>query len=181
MVKDFLALLNQGKVPRGPEILAASDPGFVARVEQASRLEWFPAAPVVKLADTARTLMGAARWRSVHCAVAGELAQRPLFRAFAEGMRSVFGATPAAYCRIFPMVLQQAHRNCGSIEYASIDRTAAQVRFTQCPVESLSQGMLEVFAGTLEGLVSPVTHGVRVEVEYAPGADSAILWVRWGR
>ncbi len=179
MVKDFLVLLTDGKVPAGPEILAASGPGLLKQVEQTSRLEWIPAAPIVKLADEARTIVGAEKWRSLHRGAASDLMQRPLFRALTQGMRTVFGATPAAYCKIFPIVLNQAHRNYGPIEHVSIDGTTSKVRFTQCPPDALSLGMLDVFAGTLEGLAARTARGVRVDVEYKPGADSAALVVRW--
>lgn len=181
MVKDFLALLSDGKVPSGPKILDAAEPGFAASVGQASRMDWLLAAPVVKLANAARALIGADQWRAVHRAAAGDLVERPLFRAFSRGMRTVFGATPASYCKIFPLVLNQAHRNYGPIEYAAISPTAARVRFAQCQPEGLSRGMLDVFAGTLEGLVTPAACNVRVEVEYTPGASSAAVDVRWDR
>ena len=179
MVKDFLALLQDGKVPQGAEILAFAEPGFAKRVEESSRIDWLAAEPVVKLAEKARSLLGTDQWRSVHRAVAGDLVQRPLFRAFSLGMRTVFGATPAAYCKIFPLALKQAHRNYGSIEYVSIGKTAAQVRFSGCPTEALSRGMLDVFAGTLEGLVIPTARNVSVEVEFEPGADNAVISVHW--
>jgi hypothetical protein len=181
MVKDFFALLRGGKISQGPEILAAADPTFLRLVEESSRLDWLAAEPVVKLADHARALLGAEAWRAVHRAAADEVAQRPLFRTFMQGMVRLFGASPAGFCKIFPTLLNQAHRNYGAIEHAPIDETTALVRLLRCPRAALSRGMLDVFAGTAEGLLAPSARGVRVEVEYKPGADNAALTIRWER
>jgi hypothetical protein len=181
MVKDFFALLRGDKISRGAELLAVVDPSFLRLIEESSRLDWLAAEPIVKLADRARTLLGAEAWRAAHRAAAGEVAQRPLFRTFMQGMERLFGASPAAFCKVFPTVLNQAHRNYGSIEHAPIDETAALIRFLHCPPAGLSRGMLDVFAGTGEGLLSPMARGVQVEVEYKPGADNAALSIRWER
>lgn len=180
MVKDFLAMMRDGRVPKSSEILAAVSPEYLRMVEASSRLEWLDAAPVVQLADTARALVGAEAWREAHRATAGELTQRPLFRAFFSGMKSVFGATPATYVKMFPSVLAQAHRNYGPIESENPGRDSAVLRFVKCAPEGLSRGLLEVFAGTIEGLVAASAKGVSARVEYASGATSAAIWVRWG-
>lgn len=179
MVKDFLALLRDGRVERGQEILAMADAGLVESVEEASRIGWLPAAPVVRLADRACTLLGPKHWRAVHHRVAGELVARPLFRAFMQGMGSVYGTTPAAYGRLFPIVLQQAHRGFGSITSERRGELGVAVRIEDCPEEGLSRGMLEVFAGTLEGLVSSVASGVVVELAYVAGSRQAAIELSW--
>lgn len=179
MVKDFLATMREGRVPKSSEILRAVSPEYVRMVESCSRLEWLDAAPVVQLADSSRALVGAEAWREAHRATAGQLAQRPLFRAIFTGMKSVFGATPATYVKMFPSVLAQAHRNYGPIEYETPGRESAVVRFAKCAPEGLSRGLLEVFAGTMEGLVAANARDVSSKVEYASGATSAAIWVRW--
>jgi hypothetical protein len=179
MVKDFLALLRDGRVERGHEILAMADPGLVESVEEASRIGWLPAAPVVRLADRACTLLGPRPWRAVHHRVAGELVTRPLFRAFMQGMGAVYGTTPTAYGRLFPVVLQQAHRGFGTISSETRGETSVALRIDDCPSEGLSRGMLEVFAGTLEGLVSSVAQGVTVELAYVAGSRQAAIELRW--
>ena len=179
MVKDFLRLLREGRVPKGGEILARVEPEYVRIVEACSRLEWLDATPVVQLADTSRAIVGAEAWREAHRATAGDLTERPLFRAFFTGMKSVFGATPGTYVKMFPSVLAQAHRNYGPIESETSSRDEAVLRFVRCPPEGLSRGLLDVFAGTMEGLVAASAKGVTAKVEYSSGATSAAIWVRW--
>jgi hypothetical protein len=190
MVKDFMALLRGGRVPRGDEIVARADAELLGALADASRLSWMPAAPVVRLADEARTLLGPVRWRAIHRETADELAERPLFRAFMQGARAVFGATPGTFCRIFPRVLEQAHRNYGPIVAHAVDESESVIRFEDCAPEGLSLGLLEVFAGTVEGLIAPSartasasrpgsTASVHADVEYVVGARRAAIVVRW--
>ncbi len=176
MVKDLLGLLRTGKVPRGAEIVALADPELVRRVDEATRLEWLPSAPIVQLADRARTLLGGPRWRAVHRAAADELAERALFRAVTRGMRVVFGNTLATQCRIFPLVLNQAHRNHGTIDLVATRPDAATLRLRGCPPAGLSLGLLDVFAGTIEGLLA--SQKAVVDIDYVVGASDAALRVR---
>ncbi|MBK7397767.1 MAG: hypothetical protein IPJ34_16080 [Myxococcales bacterium] len=178
MVKDLLASLRAGKVPRGAEILGLAEPDLVRRVDEATRLEWLPSPPIARLADKARALLGGPRWRAVHREAADELAERALFRAVTRGMRVVFGATLATQCRIIPLVLNQAHRNYGTIDLTTSGPRAATVRIRGCPPEGLSQGLLDVFAGTVEGLLAAASIRSVVDVDYVVGSSEAALAVR---
>lgn len=179
MAKDFLALLRGGRMPRGEDIIARADAGLLRSIDGASRLAWMPADPMVRLADEARALLGPEAWRAVHRKAADELAERPLFRAVIQGARAVFGATPAGFCRIFPRVLGQAHRNYGPIVAHAVDDDESCIRFQDCAPEGLSLGLLDVFAGTIEGLIAPIASTARAGVEYVPGARHATITVRW--
>lgn len=179
MVKDFMALLRGGRVARADDIVARAAPELLRAVEDASRLAWMPAAPVVRLTDEARVLLGPVRWRALHRETADDLVERPLFRAFMQGAKAVFGATPATYTKMFPRVLEQAHRNYGPIVARTTGERESVVAFDDCAPEGLSIGMLEVFAGTIEGIVAPTARSVQVDVDYAAGSRRAALVVRW--
>lgn len=176
MVKDLLALIRDGKVPRAAEIFALAEPSFVARVEESTRLEWLPSAPIVRLADQACNLLGPRAWRHVHRGLADDLAERALFRAVTRGMRVVFGRSLAAQCRIVPLVLNQAHRHHGTIDAIADGPDRATIRILGCPPDGLSLGLLEVFAGTIEGLLGVSRMRAEAEVVYvAGGRDAAIV------
>ncbi|MEB2311202.1 MAG: hypothetical protein OZ928_05100 [Polyangiaceae bacterium] len=179
MVKDFVAELRSQRVPRSSELVAALDRDMLREIDEAARLEWVPAAPVARSADTLRALVGPAAWRALHVQVAAELAERPLFRALIHGARLVFGATPATFSRIFPRALSQAHRNYGRITGEVSGARSFTIRIEDTPSQGLSLGLLDVFAGTFEGLLAPLASGVRCDVEYTPGARRALLVVRW--
>jgi hypothetical protein len=179
MAKDFMAAMRSGRVPRGEDIVARADAELLRSIADASRLAWLPAAPMARLADEARTLVEPTMWRAVHRRNADELAERPLFRAVIQGARAVFGATPTGFCKIFPRVLAQAHRNYGPIVARTIDDGGSMICFDDCAPEGLSLGLLDVFAGTVEGLVAPIAPTVRADVEYVPGARRATIMVRW--
>lgn len=178
MVKDLLALIRDGKVPRAAEIFALAEPGLVSRIEEATRLEWLPSAPIVRLADAACTLVGPRVWRAVHRGLADDLSERALFRAVTRGMRVVFGRSLAAQCRIVPLVLNQAHRNHGVIDAVVDGPDQATIRILDCPPEGLSLGLLEVFAGTIEGLLGVSKFRAEVDVVYAVGGRDAALVAR---
>ena len=133
LAKQTLAELRRLDGPEHRKVLELTGETIITRVESASRIEWLPVELHFATLRAMNEVMGLEAGTELFHGLFSSLVEGPAFAALVRGLRAIGIRSPASFLKPTPRSLPMIFRDCGRVEFESVDERCALHKFRGVP------------------------------------------------
>jgi hypothetical protein len=131
LVKEQLAAIDA--LPDGSKIRTAVPATTIARIDEASRVDWLPIEVLLDLLEAALTTLGIDQAMSHWRRSTLRSFETPLVKPFTAGVLSLFQPTPAQVMPMVPRLYQMLYRGTGNVSVENAEPNLIYVVHAEMP------------------------------------------------
>jgi hypothetical protein len=181
VTKSIVDLLE--KQPRTVrDAVRESAASAIARVEQASRMDWIPLSVQLEIVAALHAQVGPREFDTFCAATFGSVAEQPLARSVFEGTLRVFGISPGPVYKMFGKTWAMVSSGAGVITVeGEPSPTGTVIRVSDLPIEERHIELyVRGFRATLRGVIEIVNKQGEVDMRsFHRGTREAIYVAKW--
>ncbi|MCC6874925.1 MAG: hypothetical protein IT378_11525 [Sandaracinaceae bacterium] len=156
-------------------------PAEIARVEEASRVDWIPRGVQLAILDAVRQETSLAGYEDFCAAHFASTVEQPFVKGMFETTTRLFGLHPGSVLRVFPKTWSTISRRAGRVDTGEIDPQGTLIHVRELPTEEPHVDLFAVgFRATFRGILEIFRRPGDVElVSYQHGASESVYRIRW--